>query len=241
MLKKLCFLFILLFSIGSYSQDKDISAQLQAIDRGDIENARSGLKKLKTLDPGNPSVIYLDALLTRDGKEAVAKFENVVEKYPDSKYADASLFRIYSYYYALGLYNTAQKFYDKLKNNYPSSVYLTPSEEIKGPLNSDQQDYTEDLPEEKQIPESQKENPEPEKVYKYTIQAGAFLVHSNAVKLSDTFQKSGYFSEIKDKKVGGSTFSIVFLGKFETESEAKIFLEDINKREKLPGKVVHIE
>ena len=50
--------------------------------------------------------------------------KHLIDKFPKSTYADAALYRIYSYYFALGLYNTADKNLNKLKKDYPESPYI---------------------------------------------------------------------------------------------------------------------
>jgi len=234
----LLFLFLLTAS-GIYSQEADITSMLKAIDSGDIETAQSGLKRLKTSQPGDPSVIYLDALLSSDGKTALLKYQKVAQSFPKSRYADAAVWRIYSYYYASGLYNTAQKYYDELKEKYPSSDYLN-NQESTIHVESNQIE-TDQVKTEVPVISGTKEVSEADKVYNYTIQGGAFLLPENARKLKNTFENAGYFSEVKQKKVGGSTFSIVYIGRFETEEDAKTFLTDLNKRQKIEGRIVHIE
>lgn len=231
-------LFIILICVtaGLFPQEKDISKYLTYIEFGEIKSAEEGLLELKASDPDDPAVIYLDAVLTDDGKTALGMYEKIVDSYPKSRYADDALYRMYSYYYAVGLYNTAEKYNDKLKKDYPSSPYLTEkTAELK-----EEVAVKEEVPALKE-PVSKKEKSKAEKVYKYTIQTGAFLIRKNAVNLKETFQKAGYFSEIKEKKVGGSTFSIVYLGRFQTEEEAMNFFTDLNKRQNIEGTVVEME
>jgi cell division protein FtsN len=177
--------------------------------------------------------MFLEGVLTENGQDAVAIYSNVVNTYPLSKYADAALYRIYSYYFALGLYETAKGHLDKLKKNYPESPYIKiadrniPSEDEFSdiPVTNDKTTVTE----KKDIK------------YKYTIQAGAFSKLSNAQSLRDDFKDSGFFTEIKEKIVGGTAFHVVYVGQFNAEDEAKNFLQVINKEYKLEGRVVRIE
>jgi len=80
-----------------------------------------------------------------------------------------------------------------------------------------------------------------EQDYKYTIQAGAFSKDENAEALRLKFEKSGIFSEIKDKLVAGTTFHVVYVGKFMTENDAENFLKTINDNYDLSGRVVEIQ
>ncbi len=76
--------------------------------------------------------------------------------------------------------------------------------------------------------------------YKFTIQAGAFSNKENAESLQLKFEKSGIFSEIKDKLVAGTTFHVVYVGKFVTENDAESFLKTINDKFELSGRVIQI-
>ena len=51
-------------------------------------------------------------------------FSNVVNNYPQSKYADAAAFRIYSYYFACEMFPEAATWLRKLKKDYPASPYI---------------------------------------------------------------------------------------------------------------------
>jgi outer membrane protein assembly factor BamD (BamD/ComL family) len=75
-------------------------------------------------ESSDPSVMFLDAVLKENGQEAVAIYQDIVDNHPESKYADAALYRIFSYYYALGLYETAQEKLKQLKESYPTSPYI---------------------------------------------------------------------------------------------------------------------
>ncbi|MFZ0454885.1 MAG: SPOR domain-containing protein, partial [Ignavibacteriaceae bacterium] len=76
--------------------------------------------------------------------------------------------------------------------------------------------------------------------YKFTIQAGAFTNPTNADALKNNFEDNGFFSEIKDKVVAGTTFRVVYVGKFEDKNEAENFLHVINREFKLDGRIVDI-
>jgi len=91
-----------------YSQEVDIVPYLKAIENGNIGQAKEALVDLQEKNAADPSVMFLDAVLKENGQEAVAIYQDIVYNHPKSKYADAALYRIFSYYYALGLYETAQ-------------------------------------------------------------------------------------------------------------------------------------
>lgn len=216
----------------AYAQEVNITSYLRQIESGQIESARQGLEKLKKTNPKDPSVMFLDAMLTQDGKEALAKYSSIYQKYPKSKYADASLYWVYSYYYALGSYSKASGYMDELKKNYPRSSFLTPEKKNVSSVKNDSNSAPIEQNSQKNV------NPGTKKDFRFTIQAGAFLQEDNAAKLMDNFRDAGYFTELKKKDVAGSTLNVVNVGKFTSENEARKTLDFINTRYKLNGRVI---
>jgi len=111
------FSFLLFFFSNShlFSQDVDIVSYLKQIESGEKDDVEKELPELKSKYPNSHSVMFLEGVLTENGQDAVAIYSKIVNSYPQSKYADASLYRIYSYYYALGLYDTAKNHLNRLK------------------------------------------------------------------------------------------------------------------------------
>jgi tetratricopeptide (TPR) repeat protein len=235
-IKNLVFLALLFFalSINIYAQDVNIVPYLQQIENGEADEVRNELIGLKEKYPDDPSVMFLEGVLTENGQKAVVIYQKVVDEYPDSKYADAALYRIYSYYYALGLYEAATEKLNKLIADYPNSPYIKIAKQNQLPVNPEitQEDETD-------ITQQKKEDVKGAD-YKFTIQAGAFSKIENAELLKLKFEKSGIFSEIKDKLVAGTTFHVVYVGKFVTENEAESFLNTINNKFELSGRVIQI-
>ena len=211
-----------------FSQDADIVSYLKQIESGEKEEVEEILPELKKKYPNSPSVMFLEGVLTENGQDAVAIYSKIVNSYPQSKYADASLYRIYSYYYALGLYEAAKNHLNRLKKEYPESPYIKLSDR--------------NIPSEDEITVLNKTQTEiPKTNYNYTIQAGAFSKLQNAQTLKKDFEDSGFKSEVKDKTVGGTVFHVVYVGEFLSEDEAKNFLQVINKEYKLDGRVIQVE
>ncbi|NWF50450.1 MAG: SPOR domain-containing protein [Ignavibacteriaceae bacterium] len=217
-------------SVELLAQEVDIVPYLKMIESGNIEEPSEKLAELKLVNPDDPSVMFLDAVLTTNGETALKIYNRILEKNPDSKYADASVYRIYSYYYALGLYKTASEYLNKLKTEYPESPYIKIAER-KLPQKDDFVTQNLDTQNEKKQETTGLD-------YKFTIQAGAFSNILNAQQLQKNFEESGLFSEIKDKTVGGTIFHVVYVGKFVTEDEASKFLDVINPRFNLLGRIV---
>jgi tetratricopeptide (TPR) repeat protein len=227
---KIIILLCVLCSVNSFPQGVDISGYLQKIEAGKRDSIKEILPKLKSKNSDDANVLFLEGVLTENGQESVSIFSKVIDKYPNSKYADASLFRIYSYYYALGLYDAATPFLERLKKDYPSSPYIRVSEKDTPVIDVKKLNRPAVDP----LPPGKKIN------YKFTIQAGAFGNRENAESLKKQFEDAGYTSEIIEKTVGGTVFQVVYVGKFVTEKETKDFLTRLNNEFSLDGRIVKI-
>jgi tetratricopeptide (TPR) repeat protein len=232
---KYFYLYLIIFSpffcSNIFPQDVDIIPYLKQIEEGKKIYVEEELPSLIARNPDSPSIMYLQGLLTKDGEKALVTFSTILDKYPKSKYADAALYRIFSYYYAGGEYYNAKKCLEELKSEYPTSPYIKLADR--------------DIPEEDQTSissgkSSNEITDEDTPKYKYTIQAGAFTKQSNASSLKNTFEENGFYSETKDKVVAGTTFRVVYVGRFEDKEEAENFLHVINSEFKLNGRVVEI-
>ena len=235
-MKKHFSIFLFVISILSSSQilaqEVDIVPYLKMIEQGKIEEVKGKLLDLKTDYPKSSNLVFLEGVLTENGQDAVVLYQTLVEKYPKSAYADAAIYRIYSYYFALGLYNTADKNFEKLKKEYPESPYIKMA--TANVVNTE----VEETPQ--QTEETPVENVDVEKQFSYSVQAGAFTNVDNANSLKKDIENAGMISFIQDKNVAGTVFNVVYIGKFETRKEADDFLPIANTRFKIAGRVVEI-
>jgi tetratricopeptide (TPR) repeat protein len=230
-------LIALLFSLipsVSFSQDVNIIQYLKQIENGKADEVRNELTGLKEKYPESPSVMFLEGVLTENGQQAVVIYQKIVDEFPESDYADAALYRTYSYYYALGLYESANKKLEQLIKQYPESPYIKIAKQNQLPLTP------EITQEDNQTVQTDSTTQKTEDNYKYTIQAGAFSNRPNAEALQNKFEKSGIYSELKDKLVAGTTFHVVYVGKFINEDDAETFLKTINDKFELSGRVIEI-
>jgi len=233
LLSFLTLIFILMISAEILPQEIDIVPYLKKIESGNVEEVKEDLVDLKNEYPDDPSVMFLDGVLTENGQQAVVIYQGILDNFPQSKYADAALYRIFSYYYALGLYETAKEKLKLLIINYPASPYIKIAEQNVLP-GGENISVTEET--------SVEQNGQtlPEQNYNFTIQAGAFTNFENAVSLKNDLEKAGILARIGDKNVGGTTFHIVYAGQFITNEDAEEFLKIINTKFDLAGRVVPI-
>lgn len=212
-----------------FPQEVDIIPYLKAIENGNLGEAKEELVDLKEKYPNDPSVMFLDGVLKENGQEAVVIYQKIVDNYPNSKYADAALYRIFSYYYALGLYDTSREKLKQLKADYPESPYLSIADQNLSSLEKSE------VTEKKPVEEKKSDVDED---YQFTIQAGAFTNTENANKLVDEFKNAGIYCQVGEKTVGGATFHVVYAGKFVKYEDAESFLQVVNSRFSLNGRVV---
>ncbi len=230
--------FLFLTSLGIYAQETDVVPYLKLIEDGKRDSVKQILPRLIQAHPNDPSIMFLKGVLTENAQQSVSIYNKIYESYPHSRYADAALYRVYSYYYAVGIYSAAKKYLAALKKNYPNSPYLTI---IKNKIpQKDNNIITGNKPgrnpvsENKQIDLTDKLKGD----YKFTIQAGAFTVPDNAQSLKKSFIQAGYFSKIEEKNVAGATFHVVYVGRFYNEEDAEKTLKQVNSKYNLDGRVV---
>ena len=158
-------------------------------------------------------------------------YKSVYEKNPRNAFADASLYRVFSYYYSLGLYKKAEEILNKLKKDYPSSPYIQTADRT----------IPEEIPEENPIAKEPVKIPaEKKEDYKFTVQAGAFINIQNAQSLKKNLESDGYPSEITSKEVGGTILNVVLAGKFVTEKNADSLITHLDKKYRIKGRIVPI-
>jgi len=208
--------------------EPDIQRRLEMIERGQVEAVKSELPTLMTNFQNHPGVLYLQAVLTTDGAEAASTYQSIVDNFPKNEWADDALFKLYQYYYSVGLYKTADQKLAQLKLDYPFSAYAaekSSSAEIKAPV-------SEQPAETKPKPPVQKYNTN------FTVQVGAFSTFKNADELRSKFESEGYVSNIFTITAGGRKIHRVWVGEFQTKEEAVRFSDEIRKKFKLGSIVV---
>jgi len=226
-------LITLLLLANTILSQPNIVPALKDIEKGDLIGARIKLGTFLAKFPSDPSVNFLDAVLTEDGVEAVNKYTEIFIQYPQNQYADAALYRTFSYYYSLGVYKKADGLLSKLKNEYPNSPYIKAADRTLPSEDIYYKSKEEHEPESKPIREVVAEK-------QYTIQAGAFLSQTNAENLKKKFKKDGHYSNIFTKEVGGSLLNVVVVGQFSDKNSARQLLKDIEKKYKLKGTIISI-
>lgn len=232
-MNRMRFLFSVLLSlalgVAALSQtpqpgDPDILKRLELIEKGQADVVRAELPTLMTNFQTHPGVLYLQGVLTTDGNEASKIYQSIVENFPKSEWADDALFKLYQYYYSIGLYKTADQKMEQLKRDYPYSTYATDQKVAEEPKVS--------------APAARAEAPTPvtrpakgaKPTVVYTVQAGTFSVLQNAEELRARFEKEGYVSHIFTIVNNGKKFHKVWVGEFSKEDEARRFSAQLKQK-----------
>lgn len=219
----------LLLGVAAFAQtqqpgEPDILKRLELIEKGQADVVRAELPTLMTNFQTHPGVLYLQGVLMTDGNEASKVYQSIVENFPKSEWADDALFKLYQYYYSIGLYKTADQKMEQLKRDYPYSTYATDQKVAEEPKTT--------------APAGRTETPTPvtrptkgaKPSVVYTVQAGTFSVLQNAEELRARFEKEGYASHIFTIVNNGKKFHKVWVGEFSKEDEARRFSAEIKKK-----------
>lgn len=209
--------------------DPDIQRRLELIEKGQGEVVKAELPTLMTNFQNHPGVLYLQAVLTTEGNEAAKIYQSIVDNFPKSEWADDALFKLYQYYYSIGLYKTAEQKIEQLKRDYPYSTYAADQKVVEEPKVA--------APPEPPATVSRPSKGEKFSVV-YTVQAGTFSVLQNAEELKARFERDGYPSHIFTIVNNGKKFHKVWVGEFHKQDEAKRFSAEIKKKYHLETIVV---
>ncbi|HWP83325.1 MAG TPA: SPOR domain-containing protein [Bacteroidota bacterium] len=209
------------------SSEPDIQRRLEMIERGQTEVVKAELPTLMTNYQNHPGVLYLQAVLTSDGSEAAKIYQSIVDNFPKSEWGDDALYKLYQYYYSIGLYKTADQKLEQLKQNYPFSAYAAEYQSVRS---------------QEKIQEAPAIISKPGTVDKFatsfTVQVGAFSTLQNAEDLRAKFEREGYASNIFTILTDGKKLHKVWVGEFQSYDEAKRFTSEIKKNFNLESIVV---
>jgi SPOR domain len=218
-------LFLLVTSL-SFAQNVNIIPQLKKVEAGQLEEVKKDLIEFQKNNSADPNVIFLQAVITEDGEKAKNFYELIYNNFPISQYADAALFRNFSYFYSLGLYKKAEELKERLRNEYPKTAYLKNTErnfpKVDDMIIVDSTPY--------RIKSKSKKQ--------FTIQAGAFSNFKNAETLKSKFIIDGLDSKITPKTVNNLLLHIVTVGNFSDRSAADNFLIALQNNYSLKGRVI---
>ena len=243
-MKKLTAFLFFLFSLPLAAQlsERDIRDRLELIHAGKSDQVHSELPTLLRQYPDDPGVKYLEAYLTTNGDQAVKKYQSIVDQSPKNEWADDALYKVYQYYYAVGLYKTADAKMNQLNEQYPTSIYakreVKPDEKISPPIPIVEK---QELKTEQSVPGSKQDTTfsMPQSGGKFIVQVGVFSQEQTAQNEAERYSNVvGNQAIVFSKQSGERTvFAIGFDG-FETEQLARDFSAALKSKYNLDSFVV---
>ncbi len=107
------------FFLPFFINGQNIDMYISLIDEGQINSVKEKLPELISKYPNDAGVIYLRALLTKDGIKSLDLYNLILEKFPKSSYADDAAVKLGEYFYAKGLYSQACQKLSHFPRKYP--------------------------------------------------------------------------------------------------------------------------
>jgi tetratricopeptide (TPR) repeat protein len=232
--------------------EAEVRKRLDFIYSGQAERVRIELPSLEKQYPNDAGVDYLGAILTTDGAAAVKKFQTIVDQFPQNEWADDALYKVYQYYYSVGLYKTADQKFEQLKQQYPTSLYVVGMVKEQKPIAVQQEPPVEtkqpEAGERKQearpdtIKPVKKETPDltisAPVVSKFAVQAGAFSSEKKAQKQVDFFSTIDRKAIITTKVSGSKTLYVVSIEGFSSEQDARSFIGELKSKYNIESIIV---
>jgi tetratricopeptide (TPR) repeat protein len=208
--------------------DLDVSKLVAMVEGGQADQVRADLPSLLSRYPNNPGLLYVQGLLTDDGAEAVRVYQSVVDNFPRSEWADDALYRVYQFYYSLGLYRTAELKLGQLRRDYPKSKYLLSLTGVQTQNLAEERDTvlraatTPDHPDTVTLSQPPVKGAASPSQEQYVLQVGAYTGQANAEKQKRYFEDLGYTVQVITKVKDSRSLFTVLVGSFGTYEEAKV-------------------
>ena len=229
------------FSVFLHSQNVDL--YLSLINEGRSKGVLENLPELISKYPNDPGVLYLNALLNKDGESAVDQYKSIIKNYSESKYAPDAAMKLGEYFYARGLYTQSANLLKNIPVKYPrfsemqrltdlminsfNAIGEADSAKyygliIKSMFPAINADVIEDNRKLSQVFDfkKKKSNKGP-----YVVQIGAFSSKENAKRLKLQVRQLGHDVSINKVDSNGKTFFAVRVNSY----KSKIKAENIGK------------
>ena len=111
---KLLFFILPIFILG-----QNIDMYISLINEGQVNSVKEKLPELISKYPNSAGVIYLQALLTKDGMKSFDLYNLLIEKFPKSRFSDDASVKLGEYFYARGLYSQACRSLSQFPRKHP--------------------------------------------------------------------------------------------------------------------------
>ncbi|NUN68652.1 MAG: SPOR domain-containing protein [Bacteroidetes bacterium] len=219
-------------ALSAQLSEQEVRRRLDLIHSGGMDRVRAEVSGWLRTSPNDPGVLYLDAYTTQNGDQAVKKYQSLVDRFPDDVWADDALYKVYQYYYAVGLYKTADAKMNQLNQQYPNSIFsqneAKPSE--IGIQKAPALQPVQIVP----APEEKNESAAPVQAPvtgNFVVQVGVYSQESAAAAQAQSLTASvGRPAMVFQKQSGGKiVFAVAFDG-FAEERLAKVFGAELKEK-----------
>jgi hypothetical protein len=198
----------------AYSQklsDPALKPYVELWQNDGVDSLRSVLSALTKKYPKEPEVLFFQAVFEADAVKASTVYESILKDHKDNVLADESLFRLVQFDYAVGKYKPAQVKAERLKKDYPKSLFVMRAEKMFAGLNQEIKIEEKALGSGSATPAEKK----------FHLQVGAFSQTANAEELRDKLKTAGYTQiEFSEKIVNDKKLILVWVGAFASKGEA---------------------
>ena len=235
----------------SITLGQNIDLYLSLIDEGKYEGVKENLKELISKYPNDPGVLYLKAILTQNGDNAIEQYKDLLKTFPDSKYAPLAAMKIGEYFYARGLYtqsanllknipiryprfNKMQRLTDLMINSFNAIGEADSARHYALIINSMFPNVEADIDFTKKSSEPMAQvfgfNKKKPELGPYVIQVGAFSTKANAKRLKLQISQLGHDVSINDVDSNGKRLFAVRVNRFKSKKRADKVGQDIKSK-----------
>ncbi|MFQ6677263.1 MAG: SPOR domain-containing protein [Fidelibacterota bacterium] len=241
-------LFWFFFLFSSFTIGQSFEPYFQLLEDGNIKAVKDQLPELKSKYPYNPTLTYLQLLMSDDGDSTVDRFKYFLKQYPDSEYADGAEMKIGEYLYSRGLYEQSGRQFKKIPLMYPKSEHIQRAVDLmvlsfNATGESDSVQYylakykwkfpqlevkqynvnleKAELKQDNQFDKKTKTDVINPGSHPWVVQLGAFGKYSNAKRLKNIVSGLEYPIEIVEVMSNGKRLHAVRVVRFKTREEAE--------------------
>jgi len=209
---------ILSTRLSAQTYEQTINTFVHQIAEGKSESVAPKLASLKEQYSLSPGVMYIEGLITSDGKEAIHYFTVVADSSSGNPWRADALARMVELLRATGSDKDASDRLTQLRHDYPNSGYITTAY-FQSPQFAD----------DRLLPHNTSGT-------EYSIQVGAFAVKGNAEKLYRRVTAGGYKAEILENLLDGKNLLyLVWVGSYASPDLANKDLAGIKSKFKIAG------
>ena len=94
------------------------------MENNDREELLARLDKIKSSNTNSPTSLYVEAFLETDATHAKNLYEKVIQKFPNSLYAEYSGMKLAQYYFITESYVFARQLVDNIIDKFPQSKFI---------------------------------------------------------------------------------------------------------------------